>query len=110
MKSPMVDWSATPWTPVRPGVRRKAFSGEGCTLALHELMPGHEPRPHSHPYEQLVYVLSGEMDFHVGEVVHHLGTGGVIAIPPDVMHHAVVTGTLPGVSLDVFTPRRHEYA
>ena len=43
-----IDWSAIPWTPVRQGVERKAFSGDGATVALHRLMPKHEPRPHSH--------------------------------------------------------------
>ena len=33
-----IDWSAIPWTPVRQGVERKAFSGEGATVALHRLM------------------------------------------------------------------------
>ena len=32
-----VDWEAIDWTPVRHGVDRKAFSGEGATLALHRL-------------------------------------------------------------------------
>ena len=34
-----IDWSAIAWTPVRQGVERKAFSGEGATVALHRLMP-----------------------------------------------------------------------
>ena len=110
MTTQKVDWSTIPWTHVRPGVERKAFSGETCTLALHQLLPGHEPRPHHHPFEQVVYVIAGEMDFHVDGEVHRLGPGGVIAIPPDVMHHAVVTSDVPAVSLDVFTPQRHEYA
>ena len=70
-----IDWSAVPWTPVRPGVERKAFSGEGATVALHRLMPEHEPRPHSHSYEQIVYILAGRMRFHVNGESHLLGPG-----------------------------------
>ena len=62
-----IDWSAIPWTPVRPGVERKAFSGEGATVALHRLMPKHEPRPHSHSYEQIAYILAGQMRFHIAQ-------------------------------------------
>ena len=36
-----IDWNATPWEPVREGVERKAFSGDGATVALNRLMPGH---------------------------------------------------------------------
>lgn len=50
------NWADLPWTDVRPGVRRKAFTGEGATFAMNELQPHHEPRPHKHPYEQIAYV------------------------------------------------------
>lgn len=104
------NWNDVPWTPVRDGVQRKAFSGEGATLTLHELYPGHEPRPHDHPYEQIVYIVAGTVDFHVGDQIHRLGPGELIAIPPNVRHHAVVVGDEKAVNLDVFVPRRPEYA
>ena len=34
------NWADLPWTEVRPGVRRKAFTGEGATFAMNELSPG----------------------------------------------------------------------
>lgn len=105
-----IDWSAIPWTPVREGVERKAFSGEGATMALHRLMPGHEPKPHSHPHEQIAYIMSGTMRFHVGGVAHLLGPGGLLVVPPNVEHWGEVVGDEPVMNLDVFTPRRPEYA
>lgn len=30
------NWADLPWTEVRPGVRRKAFTGEGATFAMNE--------------------------------------------------------------------------
>ena len=109
MHIPTVDWSRMDWQPVREGVERKAFGGAGATLALHRLQPGHEPRPHSHPNEQIVYIIEGEVDFHVGNAVHRLGAGGLLVVPPDAMHHAVVVGQKPVLNLDVFTPSRPEY-
>jgi quercetin dioxygenase-like cupin family protein len=110
MKIPNVDWSKLDWQPVRPGVERKAFSGDGATLALHRLHPGHEPRPHSHHYEQIVYILQGQLDFFIGDERMRLGPGSLLAVPPNVMHHAVVVGDEPVLNLDVFTPKRAEYA
>lgn len=104
------DWNTLPWTPVRPGVERKGFSGTGATVALHRLMPGHEPRPHSHPNEQIAYILSGVMRFFVGEEQHLVSAGGLIVIPPDVVHWGEVVGDEPVLNLDVFTPNRPEYA
>jgi quercetin dioxygenase-like cupin family protein len=105
-----IDWSKIPWEPVRAGVERKAFSGSGATVALNRLMPGHEPRPHSHPHEQIAYVMSGKIDFHIGDDVVTLGPGGVLVIPPNALHWGVVVGDEPVLNLDVFTPKREEYA
>ena len=105
-----IDWNSIPWTPVREGVERKAFSGEGATVALHRLQPGHEPRPHSHPQEQIAYIMSGTIRFFVGGVEHLLGPGGLLVVPPNVEHWGEVVGDEPVMNLDVFTPRRPEYA
>lgn len=105
-----IDWDAIEWTPVRHGVERKAFSGDGATVALHRLQPGHEPKPHNHVNEQIVYILSGTADFHIGDDVVRLGPGRLAVVPPNVMHHAVVVGDEPVMNLDIFTPARPEYA
>ena len=105
-----IDWSKLEWQPVRDGVERKAFSGAGATLALHRLMPGHEPRPHQHPHEQIVYILGGQIRFHVGDEQTLLGPGGLLVVPPNTMHWGEVVGDEPVLNLDVFTPQRPEYA
>jgi quercetin dioxygenase-like cupin family protein len=105
-----IDWSATEWKLIRQGVEQKAFSGSGATVALHRLMPGHEPRPHSHPHEQIDYIVSGRMRFFIGDEAHDLGPGGLVVIPPNVTHWGEVLGDEPVLNLDVFTPKRPEYA
>ncbi len=49
-----VDWEKIPWRTIRPGIERKAFTGDRTTLALHRISPGHTLAPHSHPHEQIV--------------------------------------------------------
>ena len=78
MKFNCANWDELPWTEVRPGVRRKAFTGEGATFAMNELQPHHEPKPHQHPYEQIAYIASGVCDYHIE------GSG----ILPDVWRYA----------------------
>ena len=70
-----IDWSAIPWKKIREGVEQKAFSGDTATLALHRLMPGHEPKPHSHPNEQIVYIMAGTIKFHIGDEEKNAGSG-----------------------------------
>lgn len=103
-----VDWDKKDWEEIRRGVYRKAFTGEGATLALHKLLPGHAPSPHAHPYEQIAYIIEGHADFHVGDDVIRLGPGGVVVIPADVTHYAEVVGDAAVLNLDVFTPARKE--
>ena len=105
-----VDWNSIPWERVREGVERKAFSGDGATLSLNRLQPGHEPRPHSHPNEQIAYILEGTIDFHIAGEVRRLGPGNLLVLPPNVEHYGVVVGDEPVLNLDVFTPKRSEYA
>ena len=101
-----INWDEQPWEAVRTGVDRKIFSGEGATIQLTRLMPGHEPRPHSHPHEQIAYILAGEMDFHVEDAVTRLRPGGLLVVPADARHWGEVIGDVPVLNLDVFTPRR----
>ncbi|MES2191895.1 MAG: cupin domain-containing protein [Pseudomonadota bacterium] len=106
-----VDWNAIPWEPVREGVSRKSFAGEGATLALHKLAPGHEPKPHQHPNEQIVYILAGQIRFHIGDQDEQvlLSAGGLLVVPPNTMHWGEVVGNEDVLNLDVFTPKRPEY-
>ena len=105
-----INWNAIEWKTIREGVEQKAFSGSAATIAMHRLVPGHEPRPHSHPHEQIAYIVSGRMRFHVGEDVRDVGPGGLIVIPGNVLHWGEVLGSEVVINIDVFTPKRPEYA
>jgi quercetin dioxygenase-like cupin family protein len=97
-------------TPVRSGVTRRVFTGDGATLAWTKLDPGHAPRPHSHSYEQIVYIISGRVRFTVGDESAEIGPGGMLVVPPNVEHYAETIGDEPALDLSIFTPRREEYA
>lgn len=103
------NWKDLKEVVIREGVSRKAFTGEGATIAINTLAPGHEPRPHSHIFEQIVYILQGKVIFHVGEEEVILEEGGLLVVPPNVIHYAEVVGDETVLNLDVFTPKREEY-
>jgi quercetin dioxygenase-like cupin family protein len=42
--------------------------------------------------------------------VRRLTAGGLLVVPPNVEHWGVVVGEAPVLNLDVFTPKRSEYA
>ena len=109
MTMPTVNWNDIEWTTITEGLCRKVFTGEGATLAMHKLEPGLPPDPHSHPHEQIVYIVEGVLDFHLGEDVHRLTPGSLIVVPPDVEHWVEIVGEEPVINIDIFTPMREEY-
>ena len=63
---------------------------------------------HSHPHEQVGYVVSGEIDFNMeGHAPVRLRAGGSYYVPPDVKHN--ITTYAPTVLVDVFTPLRQDF-
>lgn len=63
---------------------------------------------HSHPHEQLGYVVSGEIDFVMdGQETARLKAGGSYYVPPNVKHHIVTHA--PTVLIDAFTPAREDF-
>lgn len=102
-------WETLPRETVRPGVTRTAFRGDNALMVMNWLEPGMEVRPHSHPFEQLAFILSGRVKFTIGEDVVEVGAGEVVRIPPDVMHCGEPIGDEVAVNLDVFAPVRDDY-
>ena len=100
-------WTSLPRESVRPGVTRTAFRGDNALMVMNWLEPGMEVRPHSHPFEQLAYILSGRVRFTIGDDVVEVGAGEVV--PPDVMHGGEPLGDEVAVNLDVFAPVRDDY-
>ena len=57
-----IRWDDLEWEVVRPGVKRKVFHGQGCTVVINHLEPGHQPQPHAHGNEQVAYIVSGRAE------------------------------------------------
>ena len=93
----------------RPGVNRRSFSGEKCMLVVNEIEAFAEPALHSHPHEQLTYILEGECNFIFGEESVHMGPGDVVLVPPNVPHTLRPIGNKTIVNIDVFSPIREDY-
>lgn len=108
-KAKLYNWDSIPSEVVRKGVSRKGFQGENMLLVMNRLEPGFEPRPHSHPFEQVIYIVSGKMRLHVGDEVMECGPGSLVRIPPKIEHYGEAIGTEPCMNLDVFAPVRKDY-
>ena len=108
-KARLYNWDSLPREVVRKGVERSGFRGDDVLLVMNRLEPGMDTNPHSHPFEQVVYIVEGAVRFHIGDETHEAGPGSVIRIPPDVEHYAEPIGDKPALNLDVFAPIREDY-
>ncbi len=91
-----------------PGVWMRPLFGDGAMLNLLEFEPGARVAEHSHPHEQLGYVIEGEFVLRIAGVDHRLRPGDAYQIPGGVEHAAWTEGTRCRV-LDVFQPVRKDY-
>jgi len=71
--------------------------------------PASQPdAPHSHPHEQISYVVSGEIDLIVCNEVTRLGPGDIFWVPPNIPH-AIQPLTEHVRLVDTFTPIRKDF-
>ena len=87
----------------------RVVDGERLGLAVIELDPRSVVPEHAHENEQLGMVLSGSLEFRVGDESCELRPGQTWRIPPNVPHEVTV-GPEGAVVIDVFAPPRADWA
>jgi quercetin dioxygenase-like cupin family protein len=91
-----------------PGIHRRTMGmtdkGMLCEFFLER---GYEVPTHTHPQDQVGYVISGELEMTIDGEVRICRAGDSYAIPGDVVHGArILADTL---AIDVFSPPREDY-
>lgn len=95
---------------VRPGFARTGIRTENCITTVNWFEPGYKSAGrHSHPFDQLSFVLSGSMRFWVDDEVFDMVAPSVLYIPADALHGAEPLGTERVLNVDVFAPVRADY-
>jgi quercetin dioxygenase-like cupin family protein len=64
--------------------------------------------PHSHPHEQVSYVVTGELEVHIGDQITKLFPGDIFTVPPDVPHTIQLLSEHVRL-VDTFTPLREDF-
>jgi len=91
-------------------IERCGFGGTNSIAVFNWVKPGHEPHPHKHDFEQIVFILEGECNYHVDDRVFACRPGSMLRVPPNTMHYIEVTGNQTVLNLDIFAPIRPDYA
>ena len=88
-------------------LRRILAHNEKLMLVEHRMEHGWAGARHSHPHDQMVYVISGHLRFLCGDEAFEAQAGDSFVVRGGVEHQAWALE--PSVVLDVFTPTREDY-
>lgn len=90
------------------GLSRRILAHSGKMMAVEVSFAAGAIGPmHSHPHEQLTYVLDGEFEFTIGDETQIVQAGDTLYKKPDIMHGCVCLKE--GKLLDTFTPVREDF-
>jgi quercetin dioxygenase-like cupin family protein len=104
---PLFEFENIPEKELMPGFHGRFVHTENNTHALWRIEEGAAAPEHSHPHEQSVMVLEGELDLIVDGETVRLTHGMVFVIAGDVPHSA--KATTPCAVLDIFYPVREDF-
>ena len=91
-----------------PGVEIRTTAGANLMLSVVRLEPESVVHDHSHPHEQMGYLVEGRLEFTIGGITRLLGPGDIWRIPGGVTHRVRAVDQ-PAVAIDVFHPIREDY-
>jgi quercetin dioxygenase-like cupin family protein len=91
------------------GLRRQVMSySPSMMLVRHRMVKGWVGTKHSHPHEQMVYIVSGKIRFTSPEGTFDTKAGDSFLVAGGVEHQA--SALEDAEVLDIFTPMREDYA
>jgi quercetin dioxygenase-like cupin family protein len=107
------EFSHVPASAVRPSAPEPGLTrlvgayNEKLFLAEHRMQQGWIGAAHSHPHDQMAYVISGRLAVRAGNETFEVSAGDSFVIRGGVEHQASAIES--SVVIDVFTPCREDY-
>ena len=104
----VVTGSAVKASAPEPGLERRIGAyNDKLFLAEHRMQQGWIGAAHSHPHDQVVYVVSGRLRIVAGGEPFEIRDGDSFVVRGGIVHQA--SALSDSVVIDVFTPCREDY-
>ena len=104
----VTDWESIPVERISEGIDRQMVVGQNlmiCRLRFDALV---DTPVHSHPHEQMTFVMKGKVKFTIdGDAVVAV-TGDILHFPPNQKHGATMLDE-EVVLIDIFSPIREDF-
>lgn len=103
----LVKLESAPVLEISKGIRGRAVTAENVTV-FHATLDAGSPLPeHSHPHEQVLNLLEGELELVVNGETFHMRGGEVFQLTPNVTHSGRALTDCKVI--DVFYPVRDDF-
>ncbi len=104
----MTQQQPSEWVIMSEGAKRRILA-DGDKLMLLQVMfeSGAKVGLHQHVHEQVTYIVSGRVQFTIGDEVREVGAGESVLLLSNVPH--AVTALEPTVLTDSFSPPREDF-
>lgn len=102
-----IPWNSFAVEHLNPLLQRQFVVGQDVMLARVLLRKGCIVPEHSHPNEQITYILEGALKFWIDGKQIIVNAGEVLIIPPNMPHKAEALAYT--IDLDVFNPPREDW-
>ncbi|MGB7774459.1 MAG: cupin domain-containing protein [Pseudolabrys sp.] len=99
--------SAIPEEKISDKITRRVLAGQKGMMVWWKIGAGTHVAAHSHPHEQLVWMVKGRMEFRIDKERRMLEAGGIAAIPGGVEHEGWCHEDTEVV--DIFAPPREDF-
>ena len=107
----VIDSATLEWKKLAESIQARIVTGEHCTAQIVLLKKGAKMAIHSHPQEQLGYVLEGKAEFVYGKGKEAFMVGpGTIFYFKSNEPHGLLLAIQDTTVLDIFGPARDDYA
>jgi quercetin dioxygenase-like cupin family protein len=99
--------SALPEEVVTDKISRRMVAGERGMVVWWRMKAGAHATAHKHPHEQIFWMLTGRMEFRLGDEKRVCGPGDIAVIPGGVEHEAYFPEDTEVI--DIFSPPREDF-
>ena len=89
------------------GFTGKLIHSENMTVVNWSIESGSAFPEHSHPHEQIGYVVKGSFEATLGDETSTIHAGDTYYVPPNLVHGVIALEE--GILLDIFTPQREDF-
>ena len=85
------------------------MAGEKCMMMINTIEPGIPTPPHSHPHEQIGFLIEGKGILYIDGETQEMEAQATFLVPPHSAHNFDATGGKPAVLIEAFAPPREDY-